>query len=169
MIELKPYIEMLSSSLQLQEEADARADGRRLKAIMITDAEWAAVADLVELLKPFDDVTNYISGSSYPTMSIIFPTMESLKQAVLNEAPRENPNDNEPTSASDASLGVDLIDDSDMYRGDNIEEDEADDLQNTEPASTEGLVATVRSTMARLFRTHYNVSDMKSVVYSINY
>jgi hypothetical protein len=95
--------------------------------------------------------------------------MESLKQAVLNEAPRENPNDDEPTSASDASLGVDLIDDSDMYRGDNIEEDEADDLQNTEPASTEGLVATVRSTMARLFRTHYNVSDMKSVVYSINY
>ena len=158
MIELKPYIEMLSTSLGLEEEADARADGRRLKAIMITDAEWTAVQGLVELLEPFDDVTNYISGSSYPTMSIIFPAMKTLKETILNEASHENPGHEEPQSASEASFDFDLMDDPDMY-GDGIDDDDAaDEAEIEEPVVTRGLVTTVHAAMAQLFRTYCDVS-----------
>ncbi|CAG8835067.1 43193_t:CDS:2 [Gigaspora margarita] len=38
-LELKPYIEILSSSLTVQPEADAVADGKHLKKIMITESE----------------------------------------------------------------------------------------------------------------------------------
>jgi hypothetical protein len=158
MIELKPYIEMLSSSLGLQEEPEAKADGRRLKGILLTDAEWVAVGELVDLLKPFDDVTNYISGSTYPTMSVIFPTMETLKQTFLSEASDESSRQEEPRSALDVSLGVDLIDDSDMFGGDADYGDELDETLAKEPAATEGLVTAVRTELTRLFRTHYNVS-----------
>jgi hypothetical protein len=116
------------------------------------------VGELVDLLKPFDDVTNYISGSTYPTMSVIFPTMETLKQTFLSKASDESSRQEEPRSALDVSLGVDLIDDSDMFGGDADYEDEPDETLAKEPTQTKGLVTAVRTELTRLFRTHYNVS-----------
>jgi hypothetical protein len=74
---------MLASSLALHDERDARSDGKHLREIMVTEMEWKAVAELVEVLKPFDDVTNYISASSYPTISVVYPAMITLKRSIL--------------------------------------------------------------------------------------
>ncbi|CAG8501410.1 13765_t:CDS:2, partial [Gigaspora margarita] len=89
-LKLKPYIEILSSSLTVQPEANAVADGKRLKEIMITESEWTEVANIIKILKPFDDITNYISGSSYPTMSIIYPTIISLRNVLLKQFEDKN-------------------------------------------------------------------------------
>ena len=48
---------MFASSLAIQTEPDALADGKRLKKIMSTSAKWTAIASLATILKPFDDVT----------------------------------------------------------------------------------------------------------------
>ncbi|CAG8803718.1 19297_t:CDS:2, partial [Gigaspora margarita] len=83
-------LEILSSSLTVQPEADAVADGKRLKEIIITESEWTEVVNIIKILKPFDNMTNYISGSSYPTMSIIYPTMISLRNVLLKQFEDEN-------------------------------------------------------------------------------
>ncbi|CAG8637491.1 20600_t:CDS:2, partial [Racocetra persica] len=43
------------------------------------------VSDIIEVLKPFSDITNYISGSLYSTMSIIYLTISSLYNFLLKE------------------------------------------------------------------------------------
>ncbi|CAG8677526.1 21477_t:CDS:2, partial [Gigaspora margarita] len=67
-----------NSTYNAWQEKDAIANGKRLKAIMITEDEWTTVANIINILKPFNDITNYISGSSYPTMSIIYPMISTL-------------------------------------------------------------------------------------------
>jgi len=78
MVALKPYIEMLQSSLPLEDERDVIANYKRLKTIMITEAEWTPIVDLIAILKPFDDVTKYVSSGMHPTMSIGYPTIVAL-------------------------------------------------------------------------------------------
>ena len=164
MIELKPFIEMLEKSLPLQEELDTRADWKRLKKIMPSEAEWSAVSDLTSLLEPFDDVTKIMLGSSYPTMSIVFPTVVSLKKTILDEA---NYNDNnefvdggEEMESDAPSLEIELIDDSDLFGDGNANyEDASDDEDSRSPIATEGIVAAVRKKMAQLFVKYYNVSQ----------
>src|SRR5688572_4016859 len=85
MLELKSFIACLATLLTAQDEPDALADGKRLKAIMLTDAEWAAITDLIKILKPFADVKRYISDSNYSTMSIIYPALVTLRDATLKK------------------------------------------------------------------------------------
>ncbi|CAG8827670.1 37963_t:CDS:2, partial [Gigaspora margarita] len=51
MLKLKPYIEILASSLTVQQEKDAIANRKCLKTIMITEDKWTTNA----LLKEFED------------------------------------------------------------------------------------------------------------------
>ncbi|CAG8750324.1 8914_t:CDS:2, partial [Gigaspora rosea] len=55
------YIEILASLLTIQQKKDAITNRKCLKAIMITEDEWTAVANIINILKPFNDITNYIS------------------------------------------------------------------------------------------------------------
>ncbi|CAG8593161.1 2798_t:CDS:2, partial [Scutellospora calospora] len=92
--DLKPYIKILASSLTVQQEKDAIANRKCLKAIMITEDEWSIVANIIKILKPFNDITNYISGSSYLTMSIIYLMMSTLWNTLLKKFENEDINDN---------------------------------------------------------------------------
>jgi hypothetical protein len=161
MIELKPYIEMLEKSLPLQKEPDAISDGKRLKQIMLSEAEWTAVSDLASLLEPFDDVTTLMSGSSYPMMSVVFPAIVTLKNMILHETRNGDQNksaeDGTQAESDMSSLGIDVIDDPDLYDGGNYK-DVSGDESFKDPIATEGLVAEVRMKMAQLFKKYYNVS-----------
>ncbi|CAG8455145.1 16419_t:CDS:2 [Racocetra fulgida] len=84
-LKLKPYIKILASSLTVWLERDAIENGKCLKSIMITENKWTAISDIIEVLKPFSDITNYISGSLYLIMSIIYLTMSSLHNSLLKE------------------------------------------------------------------------------------
>ncbi|CAG8812652.1 25024_t:CDS:2, partial [Gigaspora margarita] len=50
---------------------------------MITDDRWTTVAGIIKILKPFNNITNYISDSSYTTMSIIYLTISTFRNALL--------------------------------------------------------------------------------------
>ena len=46
---------------------------------MLEDYEWLLLDELVNVLKPFDELTTYFSGIQYATLSVINPSIEALK------------------------------------------------------------------------------------------
>jgi len=46
---------------------------------MLEDHEWLLLNELVNILKPFDELTSYFSGIQYTTLSVINPSIEALK------------------------------------------------------------------------------------------
>ncbi|CAG8812800.1 25413_t:CDS:2, partial [Gigaspora margarita] len=135
--------EILSSSFTVQPEADAIADGKRLKEIMITESEWAEVASIINILKPFDDVTNYISSSSYSTMSIIYPTIIFLRNVLLKLFENDNISD------------FILYDEETIFDNEDLTDmnEELEELKSL--ANTINLTNTIKKTMAGLFEKYY--------------
>ncbi|CAG8745635.1 39805_t:CDS:2, partial [Gigaspora margarita] len=158
MLELKLYIEILSSSLTIQPEANTIANRKRLKKIMITESKWAEVASIINILKPFDNVTNYISSSSYPTMSIIYPTIISLQNVLLKLFKN---NDVSDFISHDEET---VFDNKDLTNTD----EELKELKSL--ANTINLTNTIKKTIAGLFEKYYKLSndDLLFIVISIN-
>ncbi|CAG8820701.1 14326_t:CDS:1, partial [Gigaspora margarita] len=46
---------------------------------MLKDNEWALLQELIDVFKPFDELTTYLSGIKYSTLSAVNPIIESLK------------------------------------------------------------------------------------------
>ena len=175
MVALKPYIEMLQSSLQLQPEQDAVADGRRLRAIMITEEEWTTVEELIKILKPFDDVTKYISAGTHPTMSIIYPTIVALRDSITkNDA--EDAEDAEGAARMTPIPGMegdeDAFDGNLAYEDAPEEEDEPGRLKKRKvkinaPADTSNLIVLVKESMSVLFGKYFSVSSFDRSIHLI--
>jgi len=167
---LRPYIEVLQSSLHLRPEADASVDGKRLKAIMITANEWAAIEDLVKILKPFDDVTTYMSASAYPTMSIVFPTVIVLRDSTIIRL---------ADSGKGKETAIRSENDEHAFDGELVYEDSPDDedepnrlkkrkIKINVPSDTSRLVERVIGAMTTLFDAYYPVSLIDLFVRSID-
>jgi hypothetical protein len=72
---LKDYINLLISTLSTKVDPDSKKDCKRLKQIMLQEQEWDTIKDLVSILKPFAEVTNYLGGNKYCTYTIMVPTL----------------------------------------------------------------------------------------------
>ncbi len=48
----------------------------------ITNREWKYIESLIEILEPFETITNELSGSKYCTISLIIPMIQSIKIAL---------------------------------------------------------------------------------------
>jgi hypothetical protein len=46
---------------------------------MLNDDEWNFLDKLIELLIPIERATEFLGGQKYCTLSLIFPTIQSLK------------------------------------------------------------------------------------------
>ena len=170
LLALRPYIEVLQSSLHLRPEADASVDGKRLKAIMITANEWAAIEDLVKILKPFDDVTTYMSASAYPTVSIVFPTVIALRDSTIIRL---------ADSGKGKETAIRSENDEHAFDGELAYEDSPDDedepnrlkkrkIKINVPSDTSRLVERVIGAMTTLFDAYYPVSLIDLFVRSID-
>ncbi|CAG8618012.1 10001_t:CDS:2, partial [Scutellospora calospora] len=76
--ELQKAIDYLVLMLPSESERCDRLDGEYLKLINLTETEWRLLDNLISLLKPFYEATNIFSGSNYPTLNLIYPTMRLL-------------------------------------------------------------------------------------------
>ncbi|CAG8847385.1 20329_t:CDS:1, partial [Gigaspora margarita] len=76
--ELRKAIEYLALILPSEPERCDKLDGEYLKLINLTENEWRLLDNLIQLLRPFYEATNIFSGSSYPTLNLIYPTMRLL-------------------------------------------------------------------------------------------
>ncbi|XP_026951301.1 E3 SUMO-protein ligase ZBED1 [Lagenorhynchus albirostris] len=52
--------------------------------LLLEAAEWATIEGLVDLLQPFKQVADMLSGSKYPTISMVKPLLHMLLNSTLN-------------------------------------------------------------------------------------
>ena len=62
--------------------AEERADGNKLKKIMLKDNEWELLDELCNVLAPFEKATRDFSGNTYVTLSQMFPIITSLTNSL---------------------------------------------------------------------------------------
>ena len=46
---------------------------------MLDEHEWQLLKKLIEVFKPFDELTTYFSEIKYTTLSVVNPSIEALK------------------------------------------------------------------------------------------
>jgi hypothetical protein len=90
LLKLRKAIEWLGATLPLSDNSDDRADGRKLKKQLLLSHEWDLLKQIVDLLEPFNDATTYFSGTSYATLSIIYPLIQVLKFKYAYEPSKED-------------------------------------------------------------------------------
>ena len=82
LLEIKPYIDILVTTLPFANDADSKRDGQRLSEIMLTKDEWVLLADLCEVLSGFAEATTYLGASKYVTHSVMNPLLKEIKKRV---------------------------------------------------------------------------------------
>src|SRR6266540_2734975 len=56
-----------------------------LKELYPTFYEWKTIKEIVTLLNPFENVTCLLSGATYPTIGLTYPSMCNLKEMLEND------------------------------------------------------------------------------------
>ncbi|CAG8440231.1 13429_t:CDS:2 [Cetraspora pellucida] len=75
---VKDYIDIVLFMLSKDNSSEACQDYNRLKKIMLVDDEWSLMNDLIHLLGPFNEYTEYFSGSEYVMISMMYPLITAL-------------------------------------------------------------------------------------------
>jgi hypothetical protein len=75
---LKSYINILINTLSTKSDSDSKKDYKRLKQIMLEEDEWEVIKDLIPVLQPFANATDYLGGSKYCTYSTMIPTLINI-------------------------------------------------------------------------------------------
>ena len=92
-----------------------RKDGKRLSKINLSEDEWAAIKQLIEVLEPFASGTELLEGSKYATISFMYDAITEIKKGVYSTQDIE-PEDidlNNFTTAFDDDVGIEDPDDDD--------------------------------------------------------
>ncbi|CAB4398317.1 unnamed protein product [Rhizophagus irregularis] len=73
-------IQWLANTLHLTYTKNDKDDSDYLKLIALIENKWGLLQDLVNLLKPFFDATQLLSGSKYTTLNFIYLTIYFLME-----------------------------------------------------------------------------------------
>jgi hypothetical protein len=85
LIILKTAISMLKISLVNDSNPHAHREGEKLEELYPTFYEWKTIKEIVILLDPFENVTCLLSGATYPTIGLTYPSMCNLKEILEND------------------------------------------------------------------------------------
>ncbi|CAB5394103.1 unnamed protein product [Rhizophagus irregularis] len=77
LLKIKDLIDVLVSTLMI--DPNTRRDGKRLKDINLTDDEWQAMNKLVNILEDFAGATEYLGGSNYTTISLMYSLLAVIR------------------------------------------------------------------------------------------
>ena len=91
LIKLKGYIQALLAVLINSLEVDAKKDGKALEKIMLTSNEWDLLQELISILGPFEEATQYLGGEKYVTHSIMHPIIKEIKRLLLLPSTSSSP------------------------------------------------------------------------------
>ena len=56
---------MLVNLLSTKSDPDSKRDYKKLRQIMLEEDEWDVIKDLIPVLKPFAETTDYLGGNKY--------------------------------------------------------------------------------------------------------
>ena len=155
LIALKPYIDIVISSLNASRDNNAREDAKRLNKINLTNDEWDIIIDLLEILGPFAELTEKLEGTKYATMSYIYPGIVKLKSMF---SPTINSN-------------LDLETNDDAFENHQFEEVDEDDepearrkIKINTPTNTFGLLDSIKSNLYKALEKYYEVIEKEAFI-----
>lgn len=61
--------------------------------LMLTEDEWTIVENLVKILEPFEMVTTLLSSETQPTVSMVMPIFQTIKDNFISRADEDEPED----------------------------------------------------------------------------
>jgi hypothetical protein len=81
-LKIKPYIDILVTTLPISNDIDSKRDGRRLVEIMLTNNKWELLSSLCGVLEEFAEAIEQLGGSKYITHSIMSPMLKEVKKRI---------------------------------------------------------------------------------------
>ncbi|CAG8560699.1 6805_t:CDS:2, partial [Acaulospora morrowiae] len=78
LIVLRQVIRSMYEAMKKDHDKEIRKDGNILAKLDLTEDEWNCITELVSLLCPFAEAIKFLGGSTYSTLSILYPTIQSL-------------------------------------------------------------------------------------------
>ena len=83
LIKIKDLIDILASTMLIDPDPSTRRDGKRLKNINLTENEWQEMNKLIIILEDFAGATEYLGGSKYTTISLMYSILAMINQKIL--------------------------------------------------------------------------------------
>jgi hypothetical protein len=168
LLRLKDYINLLINTLSTKTDLDSKKDCKRLKKIMLKEEEWNAIKDLVQILKPFAEATNYLGGSKYCTYSIMIPTLIRI----INRLQPSTTEDEKYASEIDFKNHENIFDDEIFIEDDDEEENPSlttiKKLKINDPVNTQDLVKKIKLSLYAAMKYYWrNLITPKSLLPSL--
>ncbi|GES83504.1 zinc finger BED domain-containing protein 4-like [Rhizophagus clarus] len=158
LIILKPYIDIVISSLNVSKDRNAKDDAKRLMKINLTDDEWNTIRDLLEILGPFAELTEKLEGTKYATMSYIYPGIARLKKRFRPTIEFNNNN-------------LDLETNDDAFEDHQFEEVDEDDepearrkIKINTPVNTSDLLNNIKVNLYKALEKYYEIIEKEALV-----
>lgn len=105
---LQNAINVLNTKLARETDSNSKKDSKQLMEIMITTEEWNLLQNLVEVLEPFAEATDYLGGSTYCTYSIINPVIEEIKKELIKPTESSSQSSSQSLQVSSPPLLSDI-------------------------------------------------------------
>ncbi|CAG8802304.1 13636_t:CDS:2, partial [Racocetra persica] len=67
----------------VNEDYQIRKEDAKLKKINLTDIEWEAIKNLVTILEPFAEATEFLGGSKYTTISFMYSAINTIMNNLI--------------------------------------------------------------------------------------
>jgi len=83
LIKIKDLIDVLASTMLIDNDPSMRNNGKRLKNINLTENEWQEMDKLIKVLEDFAEATEYLGGSKYTTISLMYSILTVISQKIL--------------------------------------------------------------------------------------
>ncbi|CAG8636020.1 5829_t:CDS:2, partial [Racocetra persica] len=77
--QLLEQIATMSSTLQ-NADREIRKDGKKLEALLLNKKELLGLKELISLLEPFTHIICLMGSNTYPTLSLMLPTIATLQE-----------------------------------------------------------------------------------------
>ena len=157
LIILKPYIDIVISSLNASKDRNVKEDAKRLQKINLTNDEWDVIRDLLEILGPFAELTEKLEGTKYVTMSYIYPGIARLKKLFC--------------PAREYNVNLDLETNDDAFEEHQFEEIDEDDepearrkIKINTPVNTTGLLDKIKANLYKVLEKYYEVIEKEALI-----
>ncbi|RIB11747.1 hypothetical protein C2G38_2202635 [Gigaspora rosea] len=96
-----------------------KKDSNKLNRLMLKDNEWALLQELIDVFKPFDELTIYFSSIKYSILLAINPIIEILKLNLLITVCQHQMNLRIPNIEGESSENESFENEDDNYSSDN--------------------------------------------------
>ena len=105
LIKIKDLIDILASTMLIDSDPSTRRDGKRLKDINLTENEWQEIRKLIKILEDFAEATEYLGGSKYTTISLMYSVLAMISKKISPNSNMEVVDLTSPNTAFDDDVG----------------------------------------------------------------